>query len=387
MGKTRCGAEAIKEYVKRGLAKRIALIGETPRDARDTMIEGDSGILNLYPEGKKPDYHPGQATKRTLVWPNGAEAYKYGGSKPDGLRGAQHDLAWADELASWAYPRDAWNNLQLTMRIGEHPQTVVTTTPKPIKLLRELRDRAKKEDSVVMTRGSTYDNKDNLAKPFFQSIVNQYEGSDLGRQEVEGEIIDDSEDALWSREDFEDIELDPEDVPGDYPHECEMEKIVVAIDPAISNKDTSDETGIVAAGMRGSTGYVLEDLSGKYSSKKWAEVAIDAYEKYQADQIIGEVNQGGDLVESTLRTVAQNVSYKGVRASRGKQTRAQPVSSLYQQGRIYHIGSLPDLISQCCTWEPKSGMDSPDRVDALTWAFTELMLGESKRKQRWQDYL
>jgi len=313
----------------------------------------------------------------------------YSAAKPQTLRGPEHDLAWCDEMASWQYPDATWDNLQLGLRYGDNPQAVVTTTPKPIKLIKELVGQAKdpNDDSVVMTRGSTYDNKSNLSQNFYDRIVKKYEGTRLGQQELHAEILGDSPKALWAREDFEGQYIDEDDVPGKWPDELSMDRIVVAIDPAISNKDDSDETGIIVAANRGDTGYVLEDLSGQYSSTQWANKAINAYHKYRADKIIGEVNQGGDMVENTIKTIDMTVAYKDVRATRGKQTRAEPVASLYQQGRVYHVGHMADLEDQACQWEPKSGRDSPDRVDALTWAFTELMLGDAKRKQRWQDFV
>jgi len=385
-GKSRSGAELVREYVRRGWAERVALVGETPADCRDVMIEGPSGILNVYPEGEGPEYHP---TKKKLTWPNGAVGHVYSAAKPQTLRGPEHDLAWCDEMASWQYPDATWDNLQLGLRYGDNPQTVVTTTPKPIKLIKELVSQAQDEDddSVVLTRGSTYDNKENLSKNFYDRIVKKYEGTRLGQQELHAEILGDSPKALWSREDFEGQYIDENNVPGKWPDELSMDRIVVAIDPAISNKDDSDETGIIVAANRGDTGYVLEDLSGQYSSTQWANKAINAYHKYRADKIIGEVNQGGDMVENTIKTLDMTVAYKDVRATRGKQTRAEPVASLYQQGRVYHVGHMADLEDQACQWEPKSGRDSPDRVDALTWAFTELMLGDAKRKQRWQDFV
>ena len=355
-GKTRTGAEWVREQVEQGQCSRMALVAPTAADARDVMVEGESGILAISPPWFRPLYEP---SKRRLTWPNGAIATTYSADEPDRLRGPQHDGAWADELAAWKYS-ETWDMLMFGLRLGADPRAVVTTTPKPVRLIRELLAAA----TTVVTRGSTYENADNLAPAFFEKIISKYEGTRLGRQELHAEVLDDVPGALWARKMLDDLRrLAAPD----------LVRVVVAVDPAVTSEEGSDETGIVVAGKGADGhGYVLEDLSGRFSPDAWARRAVDAYQERQADRVIAEVNNGGDLVETIVRTVDARVSYKGVHASRGKQTRAEPVAALYEQGRIHHVGSLEDLEDQMCTWLP--GMKSPDRMDALVWALTELML-------------
>ena len=359
-GKTRTASETVKTWVNDGV-KRIALVAETPGDARDVLVEGESGLLNIYPEGEGPKYEP---SKRRLTWDNGAIATIYSGANPDQLRGPQHEKTICDELASWNYPQEAWDNLMMGLRLGDNPQAVVTTTPRPIKIIKELVE----QDNCHVTKGSTYDNRANLPENFYNKIINKYEGTRLGKQELYADILSDAPGALWSYDIIQHTESHPD-----------LQRIVVAIDPATTNNDESDETGIIVAGIgENEHGYVLEDRSTKASPNGWAKQAIRAYEKYNADRIVGEVNQGGDMVESVIRSQgAANVSYKEVRATRGKQIRAEPVASLYEQGKVFHVGQMADLEDQLCTWKP--GRDSPDRLDALVWAITELMLGNDTR--------
>lgn len=362
-GKSRTGAEIVRKWADEGV-KRIALVAETPADARDVMIEGESGLLNISPPWNKPTYEP---SKRRVTWENGAIATVYSGANPDQLRGPQHEKAWCDELASWNYPQETWDNLMMGLRLGDNPQAVVTTTPRPIKLLREMVE----QDNCYITKGSTFDNKENLPDTFYKKIINKYEGTRLGRQELYAEILSDAPGALWNYDIIQHTDGHPE-----------LTRIVVAIDPATTNKDDSDETGIIVAGVgRDGYAYVLEDLSGKYSPNGWARKAVSAYKKYDGDRIVGETNQGGDMVENVIRGHDTNVSYKEVRATRGKQIRAEPIASLYEQGKVFHIGQLSKLEDQLCTWEP--GNDSPDRLDALVWALTELMLGSSGKIELW----
>ena len=356
---TRTGAETVRQWVKNKV-QSIALIGETPADVRDIMIEGESGLLNIFPPDKKPNYIP---SKRKIIFNNGVEAHIYSGANPDQLRGPQHEKAWADELASWDYPQETWDNLMFGLRLGENPQTIITTTPRPIKIIRKI----SKNTDTIITTGSTYANKANLPSSFYKKIVNKYEGTRLGRQEIHAEVLSDSPGALWSYDLFKYV--DRKDMPN-------LKRIVVAIDPAVSNTEKSDETGIIVAGLGvDNRGYILHDGSGMYSPSEWASRAIALYKKFSADKIVGEVNQGGDMVESTLRSVNKNISYKQVRASRGKQLRAEPVSSLYEQEKVFHKKQFNKLEDQLCTWQP--GEDSPDRLDALVWALTELMLDEA----------
>lgn len=351
-GKTRCGSEWVRQQVASG-KKRIALVAPTAADARDVMVEGESGILACSPSWNKPTYEP---SKRRLTWDNGAIATTYSADEPERLRGPQHDAAWCDELASWRYP-EAWDMLMFGLRLGENPQCVVTTTPKPKKIIRQLVNDPK----CVVIRGSTYENRSNLAEAFFDQIVRAYEGTTLGQQELHGELLEEMPGALWNRT----LILRADEPP--------LSRVVVAIDPAVTSNDDSDETGIVVAGTSGDAFYVLEDLSGRYSPERWARVAVEAYHRWKADRIIGEVNNGGDMIESVIRQVDQNVAYKSVRASRGKAVRAEPIATLYEQGRGYHVGAFPELEDQMCSWTPDADW-SPDRLDAMVWAGHELML-------------
>lgn len=367
-GKTRTGAEWIRERVETGQAKRIAIVGKTPADVRDVMIEGESGIITISPPWNKPDYQP---SRRRLVWKNGAVAHIFSSYEPDQLRGPQFDTAWCDELASWEYVQDTWDNLMFGLRLGNKPQVCITTTPRPTQLLKDIRDMK----NTVMTTGSSYENKKNLSDNFFEAILSKYKNTRLGMQEIYAEILEESEGALWKREWFDELRL--EDKPED------LERVIVAIDPAVTNKNTSDETGIVVAG-KDTEGkyYLLDDKSGRYSPKEWAELAISLYELYKADKIVAETNNGGQLVEHTLKTKSDDVPYKAVHASRGKRVRAEPIASLYEQKKVFHCGMFTALEDQLCNWEALSGDPSPDRLDALVWALTELS-GAGNPAIRW----
>ena len=356
-GKTRTGAEWVRARVESGRACRIALVARTPADVRDVMIEGDSGLLSVCPPSKRPKYEP---TKRRLTWPNGAFALAFSSHEPDQLRGPQFDAAWCDELASWEYPRETWDNLAFGLRLGQRPQCVVTTTPRPVELLRELADR----DDVHVTRGSTYENRRFLAASFIRQIERRYQGTDTGRQEIFAELLEEAEGALWRRDWISHVETPPD-----------LNRIVVAIDPAMSSRPDSAETGIIVAGTDSDLrGYVIEDASGRMSPDEWARRAIDLYDRYSAGRIIGEKNNGGDLVGSVLKTASggRTLPIRLVSASVGKYARAEPVAALYQQGRVSHVGSFPQLEDQLCTWEPGSST-SPDRMDALVWALSDLI--------------
>jgi predicted phage terminase large subunit-like protein len=371
-GKTRAGSEFIRERVESGKAKYIALVNDTARDTRAIMVEGQDGIIAKSPPWCKPVYEPG---KSRLKWPKtggpwaGAEAYLYSAEAPEILRGPQHDTAWCDELAKWQNLRKvdkeggtAWDNLLLGMRIGD-PRVAVTTTPRAVPLIRDLI----KNPKVRVVDGSTFENSANLSQVFYDNVIAPLEKTRLGRQEVYGHLLEDTEGALWTRQ-MIDAALAPRHVPP-------MKRVVVAIDPAVSSTEQSDETGIVVAGLGiDDHGYVLEDASGKYSPDGWARRAVGLYLKHQADKIVAEVNNGGDLVGYTLRSVGQHVPFKALHASRGKRTRAEPVSILYEQGKIHHTRAFPEMEDQLCTWDTNGGENSPDRLDALVWALTELML-------------
>ena len=361
-GKTRTGAEWVRSQVESGRAGRIALVARTPAEIRDTMIQGPSGLLNICPPWAMPEY---ESTKKKLTWPNGATAFLFSSYEPDQLRGPQFDAAWCDELASWKYPRDTWDNLAFALRLGLDPRCVVTTTPKPIALLRELVARP----DVHVTRGTTYDNEDNLAPSFYSSIRSRYEGTRTGRQEIHADLLDQSEDALWQRQWIDDSRV--KSAPDS------LVEVVVAIDPAVSSNPRSDETGIVVAGVDSDKRcYVLADGSGRMTPNTWAERAIALYDKHSADRIIGETNNGGDLVQEVLRTASGGNIFRflAVNASRGKYARAEPIAALYEQGKVHHVGTFPELEDQMCTWTPKGPADaSPDRMDALVWAVTQLI--------------
>ena len=361
-GKTRSGCEWVQDQVTSGRAGRVALVAPTSGDVRDVIVEGESGFLAVAPDWNRPTWEP---SRRRLTWPNGAVATTYSADEPERLRGPQHDLALCDEMGSWRYP-EAWDMLMMGLRLGARPRCCVTTTPKPSKLIRGL--VAREGQDVAITRGRTYDNAANLAPSFLATIIKQYEGTRLGRQELDAELLTDTPGALWTRDMIEASRVDPLAAPA-------MRRIVVAIDPAVSSGEDSDETGIVVAGLGfDDKGYLLEDLSGRYTPTEWASIAVRAYHKHKADRIVAEVNQGGAMVESTVRVVDPNVSYKAVHASRGKVARAEPVSALYEQGRIHHVGAFPALEDQLCDFAP-GATSSPDRLDALVWAVTELMLG------------
>jgi phage terminase large subunit-like protein len=375
-GKTRLGAEWVRARVcgpsplaarperLGGGARRIALIAETAADARDVLVEGESGLLSVHPPDFRPRYQP---SKRRLVWPNGAAATLYNAVEPDQLRGPQHDTAWADELAKWRYAQATWDQLQFGLRLGTRPRQVVTTTPRPIETLKLL----KEDPHTVTTAGSTYDNIANLAPTFLQRIVRRYEGTRLGRQELNGEILEDTPGALWSRARIDALRV------GLAP---ELTRVVIAIDPATTSNEGSNETGIIAAGLGvDGHGYVLEDLTLRASPEAWARRAVAAYHRWRADRVVAEVNAGGEMVAQVIRTVDPSVPFKALRASRGKVARAEPVAALDEQGRVHHVGAFPELEDQMCAFtgdfaRARSGY-SPDRVDARVWALSELMLG------------
>lgn len=367
-GKTRTGAEWVRSLADRAYVHRIALVGPTAADVRDVMVEGESGLLSVSPDWNRPIYEP---SKRRLTWPNGCIATMFSSEEPERLRGPQHTAAWCDELAAWRNVEETWSMLQFGLRLGPNPRTTITTTPKLIKILKEL--VARKGADVVVTHGSTYDNRANLAPSFFSQIVRRYEGTRLGRQELNAEILEDIEGALWSRGSIEASRCKRENLP-------DLDRIVVAIDPAISVGEDSDETGIVVAGLGDNgEGYVLEDISGRYSPTEWANKAVNAYRRHCADRIVAEKNQGGDMVENTIRTIDPNVPLRLVHASRGKLIRAEPISALYEQGRVHHVGMFAELEDQLCSYAPGVAK-SPDRLDALVYSITELMV-ESTRPQ------
>lgn len=372
-GKTRAGVEWVRQQVMQG-KKRGAAIAATNSDIERVMINGESGFLNCCWEGDKtargvklgkPMWSP---TKRTLTWENGAQIQFFSAEEPERLRGPQFEFAWCDELAAWNRDRDTWDMLQFCLRLGKHPQTCVTTTPKPTKLVRDIL----KNSSTVVTTGSTFDNSANLAAPYLEAVKSQYEGTRLGRQELYAEIMDEASGALWNRQLLEQCEVD---IPDPAEFAKTLNRVVVAIDPAVTSNAESDMTGIVVAGIDISgTSYILEDATDRYSPEQWATKAVDLYFKYSADRIVAERNQGGDMVRHTLQTVNEVIPLRLVHASRGKFARAEPVSALYERNKVKHVRGLDELENQMVQWEPLGSIGSPDRLDALVWALTDLAL-------------
>jgi phage terminase large subunit-like protein len=362
-GKNFTGAGWVNDLVETRTAGRIGLVAATAADARDTMVEGQSGLLRLAPPWNRPLYEP---SKRRLTWPNGAIATTFSSEEADRLRGPEHDAAWADELAAWNEPQSTWDMMQFGLRLGKRPRWLATTTPRPIKLVKDILAREGKD--VVVTRGTTFENEANLAATFLTAIRTRYEGTRLGRQELNAELLTDVAGALWQ---LEWLDRDRVAKPPD------LRRVVVAIDPAVSNNEGSDETGIIVAGISADQhAYVLEDLSGRYAPHEWAAKAIGAYRRHTADRIIAEVNNGGAMVEATIRAVDPLASFKSVHASRGKVVRAEPIAAMYEQRKVHHVGGFAALEDQMCAFTSdfdrgRSGY-SPDRVDALVWALTEL---------------
>lgn len=379
-GKTRTGAEWIRGEVEAGRRGRLALVAPTAADARDVMVEGESGILAKSPPWNRPKYEP---SKRRLTWEkNGAVATLYSADEPERLRGPQHDGFWADELCSWRYP-DTWDMLMFGLRLGKDPRGVVTTTPKPIKLLKEL----VADNTTHITRGSTFANLVNLAPTFIRKIVAKYEGTRLGRQELDAQILDDLPGALWRLAQIEILRV------KNYPP---LVRIVVGVDPEASSEEGSAETGIIVVGIdRAGHLYVLFDASIQGTPNEWGMAVVAAYMLYKADCIVVEVNNGGDMCEATIRQVrdrndqpiGKNLPIKKVHASRGKATRAEPISSIYEQGRAHHVGTFGMLESQMCSWVPGLTEDSPDRMDALVWACTELTVGVERKPTKQHNYM
>lgn len=361
-GKTRVGAQTVIDEVESGRSGRIALIAETAADARDVMVEGVSGILACSPPWNRPVYEP---SKRRLTWRSGAVAHTYNAIEPGQLRGPQFDFAWCDELAKWRYAQDTWDNLQFGLRLGKRPRQIITTTPRPIALLREIMA----DPTTHVTRGRTLDNASNLAGSFLKQILKKYEGTRLGRQELDAEILDDMPGALWTRKMLEQA------FTTDYPP---LERVVVAVDPSgtAGDEDDGDAIGIVAAGKAGDHGYVLEDATLKEAPAKWARAAVGLYKELHADCIVAERNFGGEMVRAVIQAEDPSVPVRMVTASRGKFLRAEPISLMYEQRRVKHVGTFAELEDEMVLIGPSgyAGRGSPNRLDALVWAMTELLL-------------
>lgn len=367
-GKTRAGAEWVRGMAlgRRPFASepagRIALIGQTLKDVREVMVEGVSGLMGVHAWNERPRH---EVSRRRLVWANGTVAEMFSAEEPDSLRGPQFAAAWCDELAKWRYPQATWDMLQFALRLGDRPRQTVTTTPRPIPLIKALMA----SPGTRLSRATTAMNAHNLAPGFLDAVVGTYAGTRLGRQELDAEILDDRPDALWSRATIEAARV------GKAP---QLSRTVVAVDPPAASSDGADACGIIAAGL-GADGraYVLADETvAGLKPTAWARRAIALYERLGADRLVVEVNQGGEMAEAVLRQVEPGIAISAVRASRGKWTRAEPVAALYEQGRVAHAGALPELEDEMCDFgsDGLSSGKSPDRVDALVWALTALML-------------
>jgi phage terminase large subunit-like protein len=356
----------VRELAHKHPGCRIALVAETAADARDVIIKGDSGLLSVDPTLSDDSWSP---TNRCLTWPNGSKAWTYNATEPDQLRGPQHHFAWVDELAKFRYGEALWDQVVFGLRLGDNPQALITTTPQPKKVIKALAANP----STKITRGATKDNIANLARSAVEQMYDRYEGTRLGRQELEGEILGDIPGALWTRESIDDNRVT--EAPED------LERVLVAVDPAASSNEGSDENGIVVVGLARdkdgyARGYILEDASLRGTPEEWAKKAIHMYRKWSADKIVAEKNQGGEMVSSVLRSVDRSVPVKLVHASRGKVVRAEPISALYEQGRIHHVGLFDKLEDQMCEFSidnvRNANTGSPDRVDALVWGLSEV---------------
>lgn len=399
-GKTRVGAEDSSDWLQSHPGGRLAIVAPTFSAGKSVCVEGESGLLAVLPEGFVEKWNRSEGL---LVCANGAQAQVYSSEEPERLRGPQFHRAWVDELAAFKYLQETWDMLAFALRLpwqdddGEHepPRAIVTTTPKPLPLLRSLRAR----ETTHITRGGTRDNAENLAPTVLEELERRYAGTSLGRQELDGELLDDAEGAMWTRGLVEAMRL-RDVVPADLDLD-EAVKLEVAVDPAVTFNDDSDETGIVVlatfqtcpcgkATEKEPHVLVLEDASGQYAvsgEDGWPTVIVDRYDAWQADRVVAEVNNGGDLVEAVVRSAAAArdhaagaLVYKSVVASRGKRPRAEPVVGLSEQGRVHLVGAFPKLEDQMCEWNGKPGSKSPDRLDALVWGVWSAVLGAGKRR-------
>ena len=362
-GKTRTGAADAMLYALRNPEVQVAVITPTFGDIRRVAFGGVSGILKTLPqgcmlEGRGQGYNSSASEIRLF---NGSKIFGFSATEPDRLRGPQFHRAWCDELAAWRYP-ETFDQLMFALRLGDNPQCVITTTPRPTPLIRKLLDR----DDVVVTTGSTFENEANLAESTLAMLKEKYEGTTLGRQELYAEVLDNLEGALWNNRMIDEARL-PKD------SQIEFTKIVVALDPAVTANDDSDETGIVVVGKdQQNKYYLLDDKSGKYSPDEWGRLSVELYYTWEANLIVAEVNNGGDLVERLIRSIDTSCRYRSVHASRGKMLRAEPISALYEQGKVHHLGVFPELENQMCTYTGDRPKPSPDRLDALVWGLTEI---------------
>lgn len=371
-GKTRLGAEWVRYRIEGqtplvaspNAPRRLALVSRSFADARDVMVEGESGLLAVAHPDQRPNL---EVSRRRLVWPNGVVAQFFSSEEPELLRGPEHGLAWADELAKWRNIDATWTNLMLGLRRGASPQVVVTTTPRPIRLLRQLVD----DDTVVVTRGSTFDNRPNLSASFLRHVSARYRDTHLGRQELDGELLGELPGALWTRSLVERMRV------AEFPA---LQRIVVGVDPPVTSGPDADSCGIIVAGLGlDAEIYVLEDKSiAGQTPLGWASRVVDAYNQHRADRVVAETNQGGELVEALIRQVAPNIAFRSVHASRGKIARAEPVAALYERGLVHHVGRFDALEDEMCSYAGAPGEASPDRLDALVWGITDLVFANGR---------
>lgn len=369
-GKTRTGAETIRDLVAHSQYQRIGIIGATEFDTRSVMLEGQSGLLSCYPESEKPVYEP---SKRLITWSNGATARLFSAEKPNQLRGPQFDFVWLDELCKFEKADALWDQINFSLRIGQNPRALVTTTPKPMPLLNSFIT----DPAVHVTRGSTFDNAQNLSPSFLTAVKTKYEGTTLGRQELYGDIVDIGDGGLWSARLVQTAKLQPHET-------LKLVNTIIAVDPAVTNTVHSDETGIIILGIcQNQKAYVLDDLSGRFAPNQWIKIISEAYANYKASYVLLESNQGGDVLKSLLTTIDSTIRVKSVRATKNKYMRAEPVHALYEQGRVKHVNSLnlkclEDQMLMFSKELIESQNASPDRVDALVWGVSELLLKDTR---------
>jgi phage terminase large subunit-like protein len=363
-GKTRTAVEFVRKRVCEENAQTILIVARSPTELREYCIEGKSGILSVFPPALKPNYQP---SKSRIVFHTGAIALCYSAETPDKIRGAGIDTAWFDEFATYKYQKEIWETFVFSLREGQ-PKVVISTTPRNTKELKKLKDNPK----THLTRGSTYENKANLSDIFVDEVIKPYEGTRTGRQELEAEILEDVEGALWKILLIDQNRINKKDLP-------DLKYIVIGVDPAGSQK--GDEIGIICGGLgNNGDGYILDDGSLHGTPNEWASEAIRLFNYHKANEIVPEVNYGGDMVVNTIKTLDKDglIKVYSVRATRGKAIRAEPIVSLYEQGKIHHVGTFPELEDQMCSWSPIESKESPDRIDALVWALTRLMIEKNK---------
>lgn len=378
-GKTKTGAHWVRRRVERARDRkspvRIALVAETAADARDVMVEGESGIL----ASSHPDFMPMyQPSRRRVIWPDGSMAQTFSGDEPGQLRGPQFHYAWVDELAKYTYPDETWDNLEFGLRLGDEPQVIVTTTPRPIPIVVTLYD----DPLTVTTSGSSYENIGNLAPTYIKRVIQKYEGTRLGQQEIHAQILRDVPGALWTIALIHATRVKPSDVP-------EIVRFTVGVDPAMSSEDNANETGIVVVGRaENGHGYVFRDASGVYTPLQWARRACQEYHHWSATRVVGEANNGGDLVGVNVHSYDPDVKFRKVFAEQSKGKRAQPIAMLWEQGRMHMVGNFPELETQMTltTVDEYLGPGSPDRMDAMVWGARDVMLG-SHESYNASDYI